>query len=117
MCMHPSSGKSFLAGISGSEAGTGRGPVVGNHLARMDVVGQHITPVWLPPLLWVRRGPRRTFGGELAQNQPSSGGGKERAGWTVEGRLMWEWARPGRWSNSSEEIRAGEGEWEVKETV
>lgn len=57
MGMRSSSGKSFLAGISGSEAGTGKGPVVGNHLARMNVVGQHITPVWLPPLLWMRRGP------------------------------------------------------------
>lgn len=81
MCMRSSSGESFLAGISGSEAGTG--PIVGNHLARMNVVGQHITPVWLPPLVdetWTLRDCQWRISTELAKLR---GGRKQRAGWTV----------------------------------
>lgn len=81
MYMHSSSGESFLAGISGSEAGTG--PAVGNHLARMNVVGQHITPAWLPPLVdetWTLRDCQWRISTELARLR---GRRKERTGWTV----------------------------------
>lgn len=68
MYMCSSSGESFLAGVSGSEAGTG--PIVGNHLARVNVVGQHITPVWLPPLVdetWTLRDCQWRISTELAK--------------------------------------------------
>lgn len=42
---------------------------------------------------------------------------REGQGWSDCGRPMQEWARPGPWNSSGKEICAGEGEWEVKETV